>query len=312
MKVTVATEQVSTCAGCHISFVDLHEKLLDVIKAIEIVYCPILVDFKEHPQADIGLIEGCVRTEHDRHVVKEMREKCKTIVAWGTCACWGGICGANTVFKPQEIFDKVYLNNPSTITKIVPDSPMIPKFENEALPIDEVIKVDYYLPGCPPHPYFIFEGLSALIQGKLPDTNLHSVCGKCNRRMDKTDITELKRNIEGIPDPDVCLLSQGYICLGSVSLDRCLAPCPNQGMVCIGCTGPTPRIIMNPYRDIRTEVAERMAKLTKIKEATIIKEIENFARTYYSYYMGAPVLRNKPTFLIKKWMREAEKEVAGV
>jgi len=309
-KIKLATDQLSTCAGCHVSIVDLHEKLLDVIEAVDIVYCPILADIKEPPESDVGLIEGCVRTDHDRHVAKVMREKCKTLIAWGTCACWGGLCGANSVFKPQEIFEAVYLDNPSTVTSFVPDSDRIPRFENDALPLDQVVKVDYYLPGCPPHPYFIFEGLTALVGGREPKTNLRSVCAKCNRRMEKTDVTELKRNVEGIPDPEVCFLSQGYICLGSVSLDRCLAPCPNQGMVCLGCTGPTPRIIANPYRDIRTEIAERMSKLTKIKEETIIKEIEDFARTYYAHYMGSPVLRNKPAFLIKKWMREAEKEVA--
>jgi len=312
MKVTLATDQLSTCAGCHVSIVDLHEKLLDVIQAIDITFCPILTDIKEHPEADIGLIEGCVRTEHDRHVLKDMRKKCKTLIAFGTCACWGGLCGANSFFKPQEIFDKVYLNNPSTITKIVPESDRIPKFENQALPIDQVVDVDFYLPGCPPHPYFIFEGLSSLVKGEFPKTGLRSVCAKCNRKMKKTDVSELKTCIEGIPDPDVCFLSQGYVCLGSVSVDRCLGPCPNNGMVCLGCTGPTPRIITNPYRDIRTEVADRMARLTKIPEETIVKEIENYARTYYAHYISSPVLTDKPTFLIKKWMRESEKEAAAV
>ena len=303
--VKLSTDWLSVCGGCHVSLVDLHEKILKVFEQVQLVRCPVLMDTKDYPEADIGLVEGSIRSDHDRHALHEMRKSCKTLIAFGTCAVYGGISGAGSVHTPEDILKKVYKESPST-TPSEPPSQDVPVMEKSVTPIDEVVKVDIYIPGCPPHPLYIFDAISALLSGAAPNISKMNVCSKCKRDMDKSDVTSIKRELEGIPDSTKCFLSQGYVCMGSATIDRCLAPCPNEGMVCTGCAGPSINIVSEPNRDIRTEIALRMSKLTAIPYDKILKSIEEFSRTYYAHAMASPFIREKPTFLIKKWMKEAE------
>lgn len=303
--VTLSTEWLSGCSGCHVSVVDLHDKILKVFEQVKLVRCPVLMDVKDYPEADIGLVEGAIRSDHDRHALEKMRKTCKTLIAFGTCAVFGGVTGAGDVHSPQDIMKTVYKENPSTKPGEYPSTD-IPKMEMGVTTIDQVVDVDLYMPGCPPHPIYIFDTISALLEGRAPNIGKMNVCAKCKRVMVKSDVTEIKREHEGIPDDNKCFLSQGYLCLGSVTMDRCLAPCPSSGVICTGCVGPSINIIIEPNRDIRTELAMRMSKLTAIPPEKIQKSIEEFSRTHYAYAMASPYIKNKPTFLIKKWMKEAE------
>lgn len=304
-KVRLNTEWLCDCGGCHVAIVDLHEKILQVVENIEIQKCPVLTDVKDYPEADVGILTGSIRTEHDRHAALEMRKKCKTIIAFGTCAVYGGLHGAGLAHTSEEIMDYVYKTTPTTKTDFIPDSD-ITGLEHVVTPIDEVIDVDLYLPGCPPHAHFIFESLSALVEGRTPKAGQDTVCAGCKRTMKKTDVTGIVSSQDGIAENDVCFLSQGYICLGSVTLDRCLAPCPNHGIMCTGCAGPTMQILSEPNHDIRTEVSDRMARLTKIDKDTIISHMEKSAKTHYAYAMATKMIGNKPTFLIQQWIADVE------
>ena len=304
-KIRLNTEWLCDCGGCHVALVDLHEKILNVLESVEIQKCPVLTDEKLYPEADIGILTGSIRTEHDRHAAEEMRKKCKTIIAFGTCAVYGGLHGAGLAHSREEIMDHVYRKSPTTTTDFLPDSE-ITSLEKLVTPIDEVIDVDLYLPGCPPHAHFIFEGLSSLIENRQPKARQETVCAGCKRTMKKTEVTEIKASHEGMPDDDTCFLSQGYICLGSVTLDRCLAPCPNHGVMCSGCAGPTMQILTEPTHDIRTEISERMSRLTKIDAQAIKTHMEKSAKTHYAYAMATKMIGNKPTFLIRKWIAEME------
>lgn len=304
-KIRLNTEWLCDCGGCHVALVDLHEKILNVLEAVQIQKCPVLTDEKLYPEAEIGILTGSVRTEHDRQAALEMRKKCKTIIAFGTCAVYGGLHGAGLAHSREEIMDHVYRNNPTTTTDLIPAT-KVDSLEKLVTPIDEVIDVDLYLPGCPPHAHFIFEGLSALIEGKEPRVSQESVCGGCNRTMKKTEVAEIRSSSDGMADDDVCFLSQGYICLGSVTLDRCLSPCPNHGVMCTGCAGPTMQILTEPTRDIRTEVSDRMSRLTAISADAIRENMEKSAKTHYAYAMATKMIGNKPTFLIRKWIADVE------
>jgi F420-non-reducing hydrogenase small subunit len=304
-KLRVNTEWLSGCGGCHVGMVDLHEKILDVLGAVEFMHCPVLTDVKDYPEADIGLIEGAIRSEHDRHAALAMRKACKKIVAFGTCAVYGGLSGATLAHSREEILDTVFLRSPSTRPSPPPSLEVSP-LEKAVTPIDEVIPVDLYLPGCPPHASFIFDALLALAEGRPPKARQESVCGNCRRDMRQTEVSAIKAHHEGLPDHQTCFLSQGYLCLGSVTLDRCLAPCPQKGMACTGCAGPTAQILTEPNRDLRTEVAERMARLTKIPAEAIVRSMEAQAKTHYAYAMASRMVGQKPTFLIKKWIGEVE------
>ena len=125
--------------------------------------------------------------------------------------------------------------------------------------------------------------------------------------MKKTETTHLKLANEGAaPDPATCFLSQGTLCMGSVTLDRCLSPCPEVGTPCSGCAGPTVQVLSEPNRDLRTELAERISRLTKIPAAEVITVIEESAKTHYAYAMATRMIGGKPTFLIKKWIEKIE------
>lgn len=309
--VTINTEWLSDCSGCHIAIVDLHEKIMAVLESVRIQHCPVLTDIKGYPPAKLGLVSGAIRNEHDRHNALEMRKSCDLIIAWGSCAVFGGPAGAGNIHTREEIADAVYRINKTTATTSLPSREVSP-LEPAVIPIDQVIDVDLYLAGCPPHPAYIFEALRSLLEGRIPKATRESVCAKCTRRMKKSDVTAIRRHTDGIPDPDLCFLSQGYICMGSATIDRCLAPCPTNGVPCTGCAGATMQILSEPNRDIRTEIAERMARLTRIPEASIVREIEKNSKSHYSYTMATAMIGEKPTFLIKKWISEADEDYEAV
>jgi F420-non-reducing hydrogenase small subunit len=307
-KIKLNTEWLSDCAGCHVALVDLHEKILDVLGAVEIQHCPVLTDIKDYPRAAVGLVSGAIRSEHDLHMARRMRESCDRIVAWGTCAVYGGIPGAGVVHTTGEILDAVYRNNRTTGTSHVPTARVDP-LEKSVTPLDEVIDVDLYLPGCPPHPTFVFQALLALLEDRPPKATDETVCAHCKRTMTRSAVDQVRKNHDGIPDADTCFLSQGYVCLGSVTLDRCLAPCPANGIMCTGCAGPSMQVLTEPNRDIRTEVAGRMARLTAIPYETVVSEIERSSKSHYSYSMASRMIGQKPTFLIRQWIAGVEEEI---
>lgn len=303
MKVTVSFEWLSGCSGCEVGTVDLHERLLAVLDAIEIVRLPILMDERGYPKADLGIVTGALRTDHDVEALHRLRNSCTALLAFGTCAVYGGPQGAGDASSLEQICDTVFLNNPTTATHFVPSQAVPKLLEAGVRPVDSEVEVDFYLPGCPPHPYYIAQALTAVVSKTAPEFGAHNVCFRCKRRMVKSTVSTLRRMHEITPDPETCWLSQGVLCMGSVTLDRCLAPCPQRGVPCTGCAGPSEHVILEPNRDIRTEIADRMSRMTGITRSDIIAEIERQAKTYYAYAMASPVFREKPTFLFKRWMQ---------
>ncbi len=307
-KARLSVEWLSGCSGCELGIVDLHEKLLQILDEVDLVRMPILLDTKEYVEADVGLITGSIRTDHDCHAAQEMRKACKAIIAFGTCSVYGGPHSAAYAHSTAELLDGSFVNNPSTQTTLLPQQ--VPTLLEGNLPLDHEIEVDLYIPGCPPHAAFIFEGLLSLLRGREPKIDRHNVCFGCDRKMTKTDVSGLRRAHEGDYDPELCFLSQGCLCFGSVTLDRCMAPCMKVGVPCFSCGGPSETIILEPQKDVRTEVAMRMAHLTEIPYADIVAEIEKQAKTHFAYAMASPVFQHKPTFLLKKWIRSGA-EIGG-
>lgn len=299
--IKLSTEWLSGCGGCHVGIVDLHDKIIKVFESVDIEHCPVLTDVKEYPHVNVGLVEGAVRTGHDKEMLKKIRESADLLIAFGTCAIFGGPSGIGWLHEKEDIFAKVYGEGPTTHGNSVPGH--APEMEHSVYPVDEIVPVDLYLPGCPPHPSFIFEALNALLQGKKPRMTHRTVCANCTRKIIKRNQDKIKRISEGIPEDDVCFLSQGYICLGSVTLDRCLSPCPQKGTICTGCNGPSINILIEPNRDIRTELAERMHLLTGLPREMIASTIEEFAKTHYSYALASPLLYQKPTFHLREWIQ---------
>lgn len=246
-KVTVATTWLQSCSGCHIALLDLHEELLDVLKLIDIKYSTI-VDIKEVPEVDVGIVEGSVANEDNVEILKTFREKAKIIIALGTCACFGGIPGLRNLFSRKDILERGYIDTESTVEGKIPSSPEVPQLKENVLPINQVVKVDYYIPGCPPLPSAIKDTLVAIVEGKTPEEKTRNLCEECTRKKNKmlvasrdfvTDVVQSPHELENI-DPELCFLEQGVLCMGPATREGCGARCLKGNMPCRGCMGPTP------------------------------------------------------------------------
>lgn len=245
--VKIATTWLGGCSGCHISLLDLHEELLNLLENVELVHCPVLMDVKEIPDGvEVALIEGGIRNEENLEIAKEMRERAKIVIAFGTCAAFGGVPGLGNLYSNDELLDKAYKTTITTKNDdgIIPNEE-VPELVSRVKPLSEVIEVDYFIPGCPPNPEMIAEIVTTLLEGKEPELPKKNLCDECTRK--KSDegvaIETIKRNYEGNPDPEKCLLEQGYICLGIATRGGCGAPCPRSGVPCSGCSGPTDAVV---------------------------------------------------------------------
>lgn len=300
MKTRISTEWLSGCSGCHVAVVDLHEKLLNLLDDMEFVRIPVLMDEKGYPEAEIGMVEGAVRSEHDRKALLRMRETCKTLIAFGTCATYGGPSGIGWLHDKDSILNKIYKETATAADDgKLPDG--APELEQSVTPLDEIVDIDFFIPGCPPHPYFIALTIKTLLGASVPAISVKTVCSMCDRRMEKREGVTFQRGMSSAQEEDICLLSQGVICLGSVTLDRCQAQCPNKGIACAGCAGPSLDIITEPHLNIRTMIAKRMSLLTGIDRSEIRAYMEKEARTFYSYTISSPVIYKKPTVEIREW-----------
>ncbi len=165
-RVKVATAWLDSCSGCHMSVLDVDEAIVDLAGVLEFGSSPI-TDIKEFSPVDIGIIEGSVGNEHDEHVAKTLRENCRILIALGDCACFGGINGMRNLFDTEEIFKCAYATESTVKDGVVPNSPDLPRLTAER-PLNQVVKVDCYLPGCPPSAANILYALKELLQGRIP------------------------------------------------------------------------------------------------------------------------------------------------
>ena len=164
-KIKVATASLAGCFGCHTSLLDIDERILDLIKVVEFDRTPI-TDIKQVGDCDLGLIEGGVANAENVDVLRDFRRHCKTLVAFGACAVNGGIPAMRNSFELRECLEEAYVDGVGVHNPGIPDDPEIPLLLNKVHPIHEVVKVDYFLPGCPPSADAIWTFLTELLEGK--------------------------------------------------------------------------------------------------------------------------------------------------
>ena len=269
MPVKVAEEWLNICGGCEVSILDIGEPLLDLLPSLEFVHMPVLMDHKYHgqtgegdphkidiPAADVGIISGGVRNEKEKQVALEMRDKCKTLISLGSCACFGGIPAMANMWSLADLFDKVYKDSKSTEKSETPKE-NLPPLLDRVYAVDEVVKVDVTIPGCPPSPDWIKEALVCLLTGKPFVMPEKSVCDECpTKREKKASGGQIKRPLEGMQfkqdapwEETRCYMEQGYLCLGPVTKAGCAGMTTEEGevkvprcikgyMTCRGCFGP--------------------------------------------------------------------------
>lgn len=166
-KVRMATVWLDGCSGCHMSFLDIDERLIDLAGAIDLVYSP-LVDHKEFPeQVDLTLIEGAVSSEEDLEKIKKVRAHTKTLVALGDCAVTSNVPAMRNHWDVKEVLERAYIEN-AQLNQQIPNQ-VVPKLLKRTIPVHEVVNVDVFIPGCPPSADTIHHALTELIAGRIPD-----------------------------------------------------------------------------------------------------------------------------------------------
>lgn len=166
-KVKLATVWLDGCSGCHMSFLDIDERLLALAESIELVYSP-LVDNKIFPEnVDVTLVEGSVSSEEDLHKIRHIRERTRILISLGDCAVTANIPSMRNPLGPDAILRRAYLD-PSLTNADIPTQ-NIPGLLPKVLPVHSVVTVDVFLPGCPPSADVIFYTVGELLAGRMPD-----------------------------------------------------------------------------------------------------------------------------------------------
>ena len=164
-KVRVATATLCGCFGCHMSLLDIDERILELVQLVEFDRSP-LTDIKTLGDCDIGLIEGGVANAENVEVLRDFRRHCKVLVALGACAVNGGIPAMRNSFELRECLEEAYIDGIGVTNPQIPNDPEIPMLLNKVHPIHEVVRVDHFLPGCPPSADAIWIFLTELIEGR--------------------------------------------------------------------------------------------------------------------------------------------------
>ncbi|MBW2066820.1 MAG: oxidoreductase [Deltaproteobacteria bacterium] len=266
-KPKIAVCWLASCAGCDEAVVDLNEAILPVAEAVDIVLWPIALDFKyDHLESfgdkelALGILHGAVRNSEQEELAKLMRSKSKVILAFGSCACFGGTVGLANFRTREDIFKWVYHDAPTvanpegrfpqTETRVDGKVLTLPEFYDRVYTLDQVIDVDYYLPGCPPPPDLVLNAINAVVSGNLPPkgstlaprTALCDTCPRNRTKPERIEITTVKRIHEVEADPETCFLVQGIICLGFAIRSGCGETCIRVNTPCRGCFGPVPGV----------------------------------------------------------------------
>ena len=168
-KKKIGTVWLGGCSGCHMSLLDIDERILEVVKLADIVKSPI-VDGKEFPQVDIALVEGAISSEEHLREIKHIRERSKILVAFGDCAVTANVPSLRNTVGTDVALRRAYVEAESNVPGKVPpgDGQGVSPLLDRVVPLHEVVKVDYYLPGCPPDADLIFEVLAALLTDQVP------------------------------------------------------------------------------------------------------------------------------------------------
>jgi F420-non-reducing hydrogenase small subunit len=261
MKPKVAFYWCASCGGCEEAVLDLDEELLGVADAVDIVFWPVALDFKEKdvaamPDGSIlaSFINGAIRNSHQQEMAELLRAKSQVVVAFGICAQLGGIPGLANLTDAKGIFAEVYRDGVTPVRWHRENgySLSLPEFFDTVVALDRVIEVDYYVPGCPPTPNIVRDAVHALLAPELPPKGTvlapdHALCEQCPRkdsRPEKLLVKEFKRPHQVVADQQTCLLA---------SAATCLAPAASAGPAVSETTAPRlfPRSLRSSNRMTR-------------------------------------------------------------
>jgi F420-non-reducing hydrogenase small subunit len=316
----------ASCGGCDIAVLNIHEKILDVANAFDIVFWPCAMDAKyadvealPDGSIDLTFFSGSIRNDENLHLAKLLRRTSKILVAFGSCASEGCIPGlanfstvedmVSTAFETSSTDNPAHLR-PTPSWAAGEGEIHIPTLAPVLRTLDQVVDVDYFVPGCPPESARIAEIVDLAVaafagQAELPPkgsvigAGTSTVCDQCARQRDVKKISAFTR-IQAHPtsffDPAICLLEQGLPCSGPATRDGCGALCPAAGAPCIGCYGPTEGVI--------DQGARLLSAFSSVVDAREPAEIDRILDglvdplgTFYRFGLARSILRaSRPAF----------------
>ena len=317
IKPKMAVTWLGACGGCDESILDMNEVLLELTDEIDIVLWPLAMDFKYDRIESMGtneialtILAGSVRNEEHMHIAELLREKSQLILAFGVCACFGGVPGLANFLGKEAILDCVYRDAPTVVNPddAVPQTEShvngnvltLPEFFDHVYSLRQVINVDYYLPGCPPPPDLIASAMRSALVGDLPPRGAtmaprKALCHTCPRNVRKPSRLEIKkiRRIHEIEaDPDLCFLDQGIICMGPATRSGCGESCIRVNVPCRGCFGPVPLVWDAGSRGL-SALASILKAESDWEAKDAIDSIVDPAGTFYRFTQPSSILGRK-------------------
>jgi F420-non-reducing hydrogenase small subunit len=317
-KPRVAFYWNASCGGCEEAVVDLGEGFADLAERVEIVLWPVALDFKRHdvealPDGgiDVAFLNGAIRLSEQDDWAVLLRRKARTVVAFGACAHLGGVVGLGNLSEPAELLETAYRQQPtiSNPDQVLPGTRVVaaghdltlPTLLSRALPLGDVIPVDYVIPGCPPSPAVISAAVEALLSGQglaelagappgpgavlAPNASLCDGCPRRDSKPERLSVQALARLATTQPDEATCFLAQGLVCLGPGTRQGCQPGCVEVNMPCRGCFGPLDGVVdggaatLSAFASI---LSGGEAELTRLVEA-----LPDPAGTFWRYGYGA-------------------------
>ena len=312
-KPTVALYWAASCGGCEVTVLDIAEHILELAEAVDIVFWPVALDFKyrdvevmKDKSIDICLFNGAIRTSENRYMAELLRAKSKLLVAFGSCACFGGIPSLANLGTSDQILQWVYSDAFSTDRAngvrpthqhVVGEGVLrLPRFFNTVRTLDQTVQVDYYQPGCPPESGQVWAVLQAVLAGTLPPRGSvvgasdKALCDECERVKGSKRLSRFYRLAEKVPDPDTCLLEQGIVCCGPATRGGCGTRCIKANMPCRGCYGPPPGVL-----DQGAKLASAIASTIDIDDPegieAAVATLWDPVGTFYRFAVASSLLR---------------------
>jgi F420-non-reducing hydrogenase small subunit len=321
-KIKVAVSWAAACGGCDVSLLDLEEKVLELAEIADFVFWPVAMDFKRDQLAalpdgsvDIGIFNGAIRTTEQKEDAELFRRKCRLLVAYGSCATFGGIPGLGNLAKREALLEVAYDTTASTEnpdgTRPATEHPLeghtltLPGFLETTAHLAQVVDVDLSLPGCPPPTARIADLVAAVAayasDGAVPPKGTvvaesKALCDSCpraeTRRAER--ITRFVRPHEVVADPSECFLNQGLLCMGIATRGGCGHTCIAANMPCRGCFGPTPDMLdpgaeaISAIGSIAGAANENDVPAHEMKKG--VKSVVDPAGTFYRFTLPSALL----------------------
>jgi F420-non-reducing hydrogenase small subunit len=323
-KPKVAFYWCASCGGCEETVVDLAEDILGVVEKVDIVLWPVAMDFKYKdveamPDKSIAatLLNGAIRSTEQEEMAHLLRRKSQYLIAYGSCAVSGGIPALANQFPREQMLKFNYEEAPTLVNerKTRPQTEFteagrtvsLPSLHNVVRSLDQVVDVDFYVPGCPPTPNITRAAIGALLEGKLPPKGSVlapdiALCNECPRKESKpvdVSFTEFKRPHQALADPERCFLAQGMVCMGPATRSGCGAQCTCGNMPCTGCFGPTSRVRDQGLK-ILSSICANVAPREEHEINHVLEGIPDPVGTFYRYGLARSMLRRKLNLATEK------------